>query len=235
MASRGRRASSPACEVGEDLPAGEAARANSTPSCSAAARPKPRDLPVRGPEPEGHPLRDGVPAPRTRRRCSTRGHADGDVHLRQGQARHRHRRRRHRHRLRGHRRCARAAAASPQLEILPRPPGARAADNPWPQWPKVYRARLRAGGGEGALGPRPAGVLDDDQALHGRRRSGHVRELSTSGRVGQGSRRAVRPARDPGTEKVIPADLVLLAMGFLGPEKQLLEQLGVKLDARGNV
>jgi glutamate synthase (NADPH/NADH) small chain len=43
------------------------------------------------------------------------------------------------------------------------------------------------------------------------------------------------PRELPGTEKVIPADLVLLAMGFIGPEKPLLQQLGVKLDERGNV
>jgi glutamate synthase (NADPH/NADH) small chain len=43
------------------------------------------------------------------------------------------------------------------------------------------------------------------------------------------------PREIPGTEKVIPADLVLLAMGFLGPEKPLLQQLGVKVDERGNV
>ena len=64
----------------------------------------------------------------------------------------------------------------------------------------------------------------------------HVRELlyvevewvkGADGRFG--------PRETPGSEKVIPADLVLLAMGFLGPEKPMLTQLGVKLDERGNV
>ena len=59
-----------------------------------------RDLPVAGREPEGHPLRDGVPARQHARACSTASSRDGALHLRQGQGRHRHRRRRHRHRLR---------------------------------------------------------------------------------------------------------------------------------------
>jgi glutamate synthase (NADPH/NADH) small chain len=52
-------------------------------------------------------------------------------------------------------------------------------------------------------------------------------ERGPDGRIG--------PREIPGTEKVIPADLILLAMGFVGPEKPLLQQLGVKLDDRGNV
>jgi len=123
-----------------------------------------------------------------------------------------------------------------QFEILPKPPDERAPDNPWPQWPKIYR--LDYGQEEAAAifgrDPREYCIMtkrfvgDDD---------GQVKELHTveiewakdgSGRFG--------PQEIPGTEKVWPAQLVLLAMGFLGPEKEgLLVQLGVKIDERGNV
>jgi glutamate synthase (NADPH) small chain len=122
-----------------------------------------------------------------------------------------------------------------QLEILPRPPETRAPDNPWPQWPKVYRMDYGQEEAKALWGrdPRVYSVmtkrfLGDEQR--------NVRELlyvsvewvkGPDGRFG--------PREIPGLEKVIPADLVLLAMGFLGPEKPLLQQLGVKLDERGNV
>jgi glutamate synthase (NADPH/NADH) small chain len=122
-----------------------------------------------------------------------------------------------------------------QLEILPRPPEQRAPDNPWPQWPKTYRLDYGQDEAKALWGkdPRVYSVmtkrfLGDEQR--------NVRELlyvqvewvkGPDGRFG--------PREISGTEKVIPADLVLLAMGFLGPEKPLLQQLGVKLDERGNV
>jgi len=122
-----------------------------------------------------------------------------------------------------------------QLEILPRPPEVRAPDNPWPQWPKTYRLDYGQDEAKALWGkdPRVYSVMTkrfigDEQR--------NVRELlyvsvewvkGPDGRFG--------PREIAGTEKVIPADLVLLAMGFLGPEKPLLQQLGVKLDERGNV
>jgi glutamate synthase (NADPH/NADH) small chain len=118
-----------------------------------------------------------------------------------------------------------------QLEILPRPPDDRAADNPWPQWPKVYK--LDYGQEEAAAmygaDPRLYAVstkrfLDDGK--------GNVRalQLAKVRRVG-GKFEEV-----PGSEQELPADLVLLAMGFLGPEREgLLADLGVALDPRGNV
>ena len=122
-----------------------------------------------------------------------------------------------------------------QLEILPRPGDLRALDNPWPQWPKLYKLdygqeEAKARWGED---PRVYGVMtkrflgDDDRQV---RELTYVEvqwERGPDGRIG--------PREIPGSEKVIPADLVLLAMGFVGPEKPLLQQLGVKLDDRGNV
>jgi len=122
-----------------------------------------------------------------------------------------------------------------QLEILPKPPLVRAPDNPWPQWPKTYKLDYGQEEAKALWGkdPRVYSVMtkkfmgDKDRA---------VRELlyvevewvrGPDGRMG--------PREVSGTEKVIPADLVLLAMGFLGPEKSLPQQLGLKLDERGNV
>jgi glutamate synthase (NADPH/NADH) small chain len=122
-----------------------------------------------------------------------------------------------------------------QLEILPRPPEERAADNPWPQWPKTYRLDYGQDEAKALWGkdPRVYSVMTK-RFLGDKERN--VNELlyvqvewvkGPDGRFG--------PRELPGTEKVIPADLVLLAMGFVGPEKPMLQQLGVKLDERGNV
>jgi glutamate synthase (NADPH/NADH) small chain len=122
-----------------------------------------------------------------------------------------------------------------QLEILPRPPEVRAADNPWPQWPKTYRLDYGQDEAKALWGkdPRIYSVmtkrfLGDEQR--------NVRELLYVGvEWVKGPDGRFGPREIAGSEKVIPAELVLLAMGFLGPEKPLLQQLGVKVDERGNV
>jgi glutamate synthase (NADPH/NADH) small chain len=115
-----------------------------------------------------------------------------------------------------------------QFEIVPRPPEGRGPANPWPQWSNVFR-------------------------VSGAHEEGGVREYSISTRrfMGEGGRvTALETVRVemvrvgdrmefvevPGTERIYPADLVLLAMGFVGPERGgLLEGLGVELDGLGNV
>ena len=122
-----------------------------------------------------------------------------------------------------------------QLEILPRPPDVRAADNPWPQWPKTYRLDYGQEEVKALQGkdPRVYGVMTK-RFLGDKERQ--VRELTyVEVEWVQGADGRFGPREVPGTERVIPADLVLLAMGFIGPEKPLLQQLGVKLDERGNV
>jgi glutamate synthase (NADPH/NADH) small chain len=122
-----------------------------------------------------------------------------------------------------------------QLEILPRPPEERASDNPWPQWPRIYRMDYGQEEAAAVFGddPRKYAVVtkrfDADAA-------GNVKALHTVNVEwkADGGRPVMREV--PGTEKVWPADLVFLAMGFLGPEKPgLLAELGVALDDRGNV
>lgn len=121
-----------------------------------------------------------------------------------------------------------------QFEILPQPPLDRAPDNPWPQWPKVYKLDYGQEEAAALFGADPRAYLINTRQFVGDHQ-GRVRELHTvrvewvkdNGRFG--------PREIPGTEQVFPAQLVLLAMGFLGPEDQLLNQLGVERDARSNV
>jgi len=111
-----------------------------------------------------------------------------------------------------------------QFELLPRPPAERAPDNPWPNWPNIFRtSSAHEEGGE---------------------REYCVLTKSFTGRDGQVSQlHAVRVEFEgrtmkeiPGSEFSLDADLVLLAMGFLGPERKgMVEQLGVGINERGNV
>ncbi|MCU1282265.1 MAG: gltD, partial [bacterium] len=110
------------------------------------------------------------------------------------------------------------------LELMPRPPEDRTAVNPWPQWPLVYRtSSSHEEGGERDFAVMTKRVIGE---------SGRVVGLEAV-RVELKDRKIVEV---PGSEFTIPCELVLLAMGFVGPVKEgLLEQLGVALDARGNV
>jgi glutamate synthase (NADPH/NADH) small chain len=120
-----------------------------------------------------------------------------------------------------------------QFEILPMPPLERAPDNPWPQWPKVYRLDYGQEEAAALFGKDPREYLIQTKRFVGDA-AGHVQELHTV-RVewAQDNGRTI-PREVPGTDRVFPAQLVLLAMGFLGPENQLLDQLGVEKDARSN-
>jgi len=122
-----------------------------------------------------------------------------------------------------------------QFEILPRPPDQRAVDNPWPQWPKVYKMDYGQEEAAAAYGDDPRRYLIQTKKFVGGAASGHVKEVHTVN-IEWKKDAAGRfvPAEVPGSEKVWPAQLVLLAMGFLGPEEILLKQLGVEQDERSN-
>lgn len=121
-----------------------------------------------------------------------------------------------------------------QFEILPPSPEQRAPDNPWPQWPKVYR--LDYGQEEAAAlfgrDPRAYSIMTkrfvgDD--------GGRLRAVQTVAVDSAGGNNG-RPREVPGTERGWPVQMILLAMGFLGPETDgLLSQLGVHINDRGNV
>ena len=121
-----------------------------------------------------------------------------------------------------------------QLEILPRPPQDRAPDNPWPQWPRVYRLdygheEARARFGED---PRRFEVTADAFIANG---SGRVCEIQVHDVEWHNDAGMFLPKKVAGTERMIPADLVLLAMGFLGPDEGVLEGMDVEQDARSNL
>ncbi len=124
-----------------------------------------------------------------------------------------------------------------QFEILSRPPDERQADNPWPEWPKIQRIDY---GQEEA-----AAVYGDDPRIYDIMtkkfvgdEDGHLKELHTVKiewvLAGNNGSSRPYPKEIPGTEKVWPAQLVLLCMGFLGPEDTLLNNLGIERDERSN-
>jgi glutamate synthase (NADPH/NADH) small chain len=122
-----------------------------------------------------------------------------------------------------------------QLEILPRPPDQRAADNPWPQWPKTFKADYGQEEAKALWGkdPREFCVLTKRFLDDGKGRVKALEVVEVEWKKGADGR--FGPQEVAGTQRTIPADLVLLALGFVGPEKPALQQLGVKLDDRGNV
>ncbi len=121
------------------------------------------------------------------------------------------------------------AASIVQLELLPEPPVHRPDDRtPWPEWPLKYRLSYAM---EEA---REEGVGEQDYAVTTTRFSGDAGGCVAALHVAQ-AEPAPPFAPVEGTERELPAQLVLLAMGFLHPEQELLDQLGVEKDPRGNV
>jgi glutamate synthase (NADPH/NADH) small chain len=120
-----------------------------------------------------------------------------------------------------------------QLEIVPHPPLERTPDNPWPQWPKVYKldygqeeAKALWGNDPRRYAVQTTRFLDDGTGCVGSIEAVDVEWVKDNGRA--------TPRNIPGTEKILPTQLVLLAMGFSGPESQLLDQLNVEKDVRSN-
>ncbi len=121
-----------------------------------------------------------------------------------------------------------------QLEILDRPPDTRQPDNPWPEWPKIFRVDYGQEEYAALYGHDPR-IYDITAKKFIGDEDGNVSAVETvqvewkkdaNGRFG--------PQPIPGTEQTIPAQLVLLAMGFLGPEDTLLAALNVERDPRSN-
>jgi glutamate synthase (NADPH/NADH) small chain len=121
-----------------------------------------------------------------------------------------------------------------QIEILARPPDERQPDNPWPEWPKIYRLDYGQEEAAARFGKDPREYLMTGKRFVGDK-NGRVQALHTV-RVEwvRGDNGRPFPKEAPGSDEVWPADLVLLAMGFLGPEDTVLEQLGVERDERSN-
>jgi glutamate synthase (NADH) len=119
------------------------------------------------------------------------------------------------------------------LELLPRPPQERAYDNPWPQWPKIYRidyghSEVKAHYGKD---PREYCVMSTDFVDDG---NGNVKGINIINvEWTKNARGGWDMQKVEGSKKFLPADLVLLSMGFLGPEERVLE--GIEKDPRKNV
>jgi glutamate synthase (NADPH/NADH) small chain len=122
-----------------------------------------------------------------------------------------------------------------QIEIMARPPAERAADNPWPEWPKVYKLDYGQEEAAAKFGHDPRVYLTTVKRFVADA-DGRLKEIVTvQVKWERNEKGQVVPAEVPGTEQVRPAQLALLAMGFLGPEQALLRELGVECDARSNV
>ena len=116
-----------------------------------------------------------------------------------------------------------------QLELLDRPPDERGADNPWPLWPNIFRtSSAHAEGGIREFNVSTKKFVGS---------SGRVEKLlAVRVQIGTAENGRMEISEIPGTEFEMVADLVLLAMGFLGPERNgMLSQIGVTLSGRGNV
>ena len=122
-----------------------------------------------------------------------------------------------------------------QVEILPKPPMDRAKDNPWPEWPKVYRMDYGQEEAAALFGADPRVYLTTAKKFESDE-NGHVKAVHLVQIQWEKNEKGQFIPKDvPGTERVVPAQLVLLAMGFLGPEQPLLDGLGVERDARTNI
>jgi glutamate synthase (NADPH/NADH) small chain len=116
-----------------------------------------------------------------------------------------------------------------QLEIMTKPPNVRAEDNPWPEWPRIFRtSAAHEEGVERVYAVSTKKFVDDG--------NGNVKALELVKVEMKSDQGRISFEEIPGSEHTLDCDLALLAMGFLGPEKPgMLEQLGVDLTERSNV
>lgn len=122
-----------------------------------------------------------------------------------------------------------------QLEILPQPPKDRAANNPWPEWPKVYKLDYGQEEAEAVQGRDPRHYLvqtkrfikDSDGKLAGLEICNIEWGKDDQGRF--------VPKEIEGTTRTLDCQLALLALGFLGPEQEIISQFELETDARSNV
>jgi glutamate synthase (NADPH) small chain len=122
-----------------------------------------------------------------------------------------------------------------QIEIMPRSPMDRADDNPWPEWPKVYKMDYGQEEAAAKFGADPR-VYQTTVKKFVADASGVIKELITVEiKWEKNDKGQMIPVEQAGTEQTRPAQLVLLAMGFLGPEQPLVQALQVETDPRSNI
>ncbi len=122
-----------------------------------------------------------------------------------------------------------------QLEIMSKPPLKRAANNPWPEWPKVYKMDYGQEEAAAKFGDDPRVYLTTATHFEGDA-DGNVKAVHVVNvEWKKDDKGNFGPQKIPGTEKVLPAQIVLLAMGFLGPEQPMLDALNIERDPRTNI
>ncbi|KAF8717826.1 GXGXG motif, partial [Rhizoctonia solani] len=121
------------------------------------------------------------------------------------------------------------------FELLPKPPASRGRDNPWPQWPRIFRTDYGHTEVAAHFGndPREYSISTKDFTVDEEGKLTGLNTVRVEWTKDSGGRWKMEEV--PGSEKYFPAQLVFLALGFLGPQQEPLKKLGVKLDGRGNV
>ncbi len=120
------------------------------------------------------------------------------------------------------------------FELLDQPPADRAANNPWPTWPRIFRTDYGHEEANARFGndPRQYAILSKEFIDDGQGNLAGIRTV----RIDWSKPGKKTPFSEvPGTEEVFKADLVFLAMGFLGPQQQIIDQLALHTDPRSNV
>jgi glutamate synthase (NADPH/NADH) small chain len=121
-----------------------------------------------------------------------------------------------------------------QLEILPQPPKERASDNPWPEWPKTLKVDYGQEEAAARFGNDPRTYLTTVKEFVADENGRVKAALTVQIRWEKNEQGRFIPQEVPGSEKTVPAQLVLLAMGFLGPESSILDSLKIERDPRSN-
>jgi glutamate synthase (NADPH/NADH) small chain len=121
-----------------------------------------------------------------------------------------------------------------QFEILPKPPDERGPDNPWPEWANIFRIDYGQEESNALFGNDPRSYLIMTEKFVGDS-NGKVKELHTVDIDWDFSNGIPTPLKKEGTKRVWDVQLVLLAMGFIGPEDAIVEELKLDRDNRSNV
>ncbi len=122
-----------------------------------------------------------------------------------------------------------------QLEIMPRPPENRSTDNPWPEWPKILKTDYGQEEAEAKFGNDPRIYLTTATAFSGDG-NGVLKAVNTvKVSWSKNEKGEYTPLPVQGSEEMLPADLVLIAMGFTGPDRPFVEALGVELGGNSNI
>jgi len=121
-----------------------------------------------------------------------------------------------------------------QIEIMPEAPESRLPGNPWPQWPKIKKTDYGQEESIAVFGKDPREYLNTVTKIISDE-NGNIKEVHTVEVEWIKENGKMIPKPIPGTEKARPCQLLLLAMGFTGPEDTLIKQLSLKTDARSNV